>query len=74
MRCVFFWIVTLISAFCCESALAQSQGDQRGQRALGACAPCHSLEPDRNMMARASPIFGTDEQAVCKASSVTPTR
>ena len=23
--------------------------DQRGQRAFGPCAPCHSLEPDRNM-------------------------
>jgi cytochrome c len=31
------------------SALAQSQGDQRGQRAFGACAPCHALEPNRNM-------------------------
>lgn len=30
-------------------ALAQSGDPQRGQRDFRACAPCHSLEPDRNM-------------------------
>src|SRR5467141_3225398 len=49
MRSFFFSMVALLSASWCESALAQSQSDQRGQRAFGACAPCHSLEPDRNM-------------------------
>src|SRR5262245_20764390 len=32
-----------------SSAFAQSPVDQRGQRAFGACAACHALEPDRNM-------------------------
>ncbi len=49
MRCISLWMATLVSAVWCESALAQSQIDQRGQRAFGACTPCHSLEPDRNM-------------------------
>jgi len=49
MRSFFFWMVILVSASWCEFALAQSQIDQRGQRAFGACAPCHSLESDRNM-------------------------
>ena len=31
------------------SAFAQSPNDQRGQRAFGACAACHSLEPNHNM-------------------------
>jgi cytochrome c len=31
------------------SAHAQSPHGQEGQRAFGACAPCHSLEPNRNM-------------------------
>ena len=30
-------------------ALAQSPNTDRGQRAFAACAPCHSLEPNRNM-------------------------
>src|SRR5215469_7939011 len=49
MPSFFFWTAAVVSAIWCESALAQSQGDQRGQRAFGACAACHSLEPDRNM-------------------------
>jgi cytochrome c2 len=32
-----------------SSAFAQSPIDQRGQRAFGACAACHALEPNRNM-------------------------
>jgi cytochrome c len=31
------------------SAFAQSPNDERGQRAFGACAACHALEPNRNM-------------------------
>jgi cytochrome c len=30
-------------------ALAQNSNPMRGQRDFRACAPCHSLEPDRNM-------------------------
>jgi cytochrome c len=31
------------------SAFAQTQNADRGQRAFGVCAPCHSLVPNRNM-------------------------
>jgi cytochrome c len=49
LRSSFFSMVALLGAVWCQSALAQSQGDQRGQRAFGACSPCHSLEPDCHM-------------------------
>ena len=50
MRYMLMSLIAVIGAASpSASALAQSQGDQRGQRAFGACAACHSLEPNRNM-------------------------
>ena len=51
MRSILFWTIAIAGAMGTNaSAFAQSQNDQRGQRAFGAsCATCHSLEPNRNM-------------------------
>jgi cytochrome c len=43
-----FVIVTLITFASLSSALAEGDAS-RGERDFRACAPCHSLEPDRNM-------------------------
>ena len=37
------------AAVTCVPVLAQSSNTDRGQRAFTACAPCHSLVPDKNM-------------------------
>jgi cytochrome c len=42
-------IVPFAAACIGGSAVAQSPNTDRGQRAFGACAPCHSLIPDRHM-------------------------
>ncbi|HET7849754.1 MAG TPA: c-type cytochrome [Pseudolabrys sp.] len=41
--------VTLASIFLASQSFAAEGNAARGQRVFGACAPCHSLEPDRNM-------------------------
>ena len=41
-------------------ALAAEGDATRGQRIFGACAPCHSLEPNKNMTGPSlGPAFGT---------------
>jgi cytochrome c len=41
---------TLAAAMLFEHSVVAAEGDaQRGQRIYGMCAPCHSLERDRNM-------------------------
>src|SRR6266571_2433208 len=42
-------IGTLAGALIEVPANAETANSNRGQRAFGACAACHSLEPDRNM-------------------------
>jgi cytochrome c len=44
-----FAIVVLVTSACLSSALAEQGDTSRGQQDFRACAPCHSLEPDRNM-------------------------
>src|SRR6202048_1286016 len=44
-----FAIVALVTFASLPSALAESGDASRGQQAFRAGAPCHSLEPDRNM-------------------------
>jgi cytochrome c len=44
-----FAIVALVTFASLYSALAESGDASRGQQDFRACAPCHSLEPDRNM-------------------------
>jgi cytochrome c len=44
-----FAIVALVTFASLSSALAASGDVSRGQQDFRACAPCHSLEPDRNM-------------------------
>jgi cytochrome c len=44
-----FAIVALVTFASLSSALAEQGDATRGQRDFQACAPCHSLEPDRNM-------------------------
>jgi cytochrome c len=44
-----FVIVVLATIALVSPALAQKGDASRGQLDFGACAPCHSLEPDRNM-------------------------
>ena len=44
-----FAIVALVTFASLSSALAESGDASRGQQDFRACAPCHSLEPDRNM-------------------------
>jgi cytochrome c len=44
-----FAIVALVTFASLSSALAQQADTARGQQDFRACAPCHSLEPDRNM-------------------------
>lgn len=44
-----FAIVALVTFASLSSALAESGDASRGQQKFRACAPCHSLEPDRNM-------------------------
>jgi cytochrome c len=42
-------LAVLAGAVFSGSILAQSPNRQQGQRVFGACAACHSLEPNRNM-------------------------
>jgi cytochrome c len=44
-----FVIVVLATIVLVSPALAQRSDASRGQQDFRACAPCHSLEPDRNM-------------------------
>jgi cytochrome c len=44
-----FAIVALVIFASLSSALADQGDASRGQQDFRACAPCHSLEPDRNM-------------------------
>jgi cytochrome c len=44
-----FVIIALSTIALSPSAVAESGDAARGQRDFRACAPCHSLEPDRNM-------------------------
>jgi cytochrome c len=44
-----FAIVALVTVASLSSARAESGDASRGQQDFRACAPCHSLEPDRNM-------------------------
>jgi cytochrome c len=44
-----FAIVALVTFVSLSSALAESGVASRGRQDFRACAPCHSLEPDRNM-------------------------
>jgi len=44
-----FAIMALVSFASLSPALAQLGDASRGQQDFRACAPCHSLEPDRNM-------------------------
>jgi cytochrome c len=44
-----FAIVALVTFASLSSAVAESGDASRGQQDFRACAPCHSLEPDRNM-------------------------
>jgi cytochrome c len=44
-----FAIVALVTFASLFSALAESGDASRGQQNFRVCAPCHSLEPDRNM-------------------------
>lgn len=44
-----FGITALATIALLSPALAQHGDANRGQRDFQACAPCHSLEPDRNM-------------------------
>jgi cytochrome c len=44
-----FAIVALVTFASLSSALAESGDASRGQQDFRTCAPCHSLEPDRNM-------------------------
>ena len=44
-----FAIVALVTFASLSSALADQGDALRGQQDFRACAPCHSLEPDRNM-------------------------
>jgi cytochrome c len=44
-----FAIVALVTFASLSSALAEQGDASRGQRDFRICAPCHSLEPDRNM-------------------------
>jgi cytochrome c len=44
------FIIAIVAIITSLSAAAAQQGNtDRGQRDFQACAPCHSLEPDRNM-------------------------
>jgi cytochrome c len=50
MRYMFVLVIAVLGATSTSgSVFAQSPNDERGQRAFGACAACHSLEPNRNM-------------------------
>jgi cytochrome c len=42
-------IIVLVLIGSLSAAVAQSGNASRGQQDFRACAPCHSLEPDRNM-------------------------
>jgi cytochrome c len=42
-------IATLVGALIAAPANAQTGNSNRGQRVFGACAACHSLEPNRSM-------------------------
>src|SRR4030088_1997177 len=44
-----FAIAALVTIAFLSPALAQLGDASRGQQDFRACAPCHSLEPDRNM-------------------------
>jgi cytochrome c len=44
-----FAIAVAATIACLSPALAQSGDAARGRQDFRACAPCHSLEPDRNM-------------------------
>ena len=44
-----FAVLALVTLASLSSALADQGDASRGQQDFRACAPCHSLEPDRNM-------------------------
>jgi cytochrome c len=44
-----YGMIALATMALLSPALAQEGNTSRGQRDFQACAPCHSLEPDRNM-------------------------
>jgi cytochrome c len=44
-----YGMIALATMALLSPALAQEDNTSRGQRDFQACAPCHSLEPDRNM-------------------------
>ena len=39
----------IVMVLCTAAGPALAQPPDRGQRAFAACAPCHSLAPDKNM-------------------------
>jgi len=45
----FYATISLAFAMLVSPALAQNGSPMRGQKDFRACAPCHSLDPDRNM-------------------------
>src|SRR5437660_758230 len=50
MHCLFHAACGALAASAVLSPASAADGDPgRGQRVFNACAPCHSLEPDRNM-------------------------
>jgi cytochrome c len=44
-----YGIIALVTIALVSPALAEQGDVSRGQQDFRACAPCHSLEPDRNM-------------------------
>jgi cytochrome c2 len=44
------------------SAAFAQRNETRGQRVFGACAPCHSLEPNENMRVQAYQAYGVAER------------
>src|SRR6266568_395338 len=49
LRMKLFGMTVMLTLAFLSSALAQNGEATRGQGDFRACAPCHSLEPDRNM-------------------------
>jgi cytochrome c2 len=67
-----YGMIALATMALLSPALAQKGNTSRGQRDFQACAPCHSLEPDRNMTGPSLAGLWGRKPAAYRASTVTP--
>jgi cytochrome c len=58
--------VVALSATALLSPVFAEGGPSRGEQDFRACAPCHSLQPDRNMTGPSGGLVGAQGRVVAK--------